>query len=134
MKHVGEALQHVHTKGYLHKDLKANNVVLKDKSCHFNPVIIDFGKSTQIDVPMKKKSRTKAKQKIYKQSFPHIVPEIINRIRTQTIASHVYLFAKLVQILCNKEALHWGAEPEILKNLALSEDPEARPQLSALLN
>ena len=134
VKHVGEALQHVHTKGYLHNDLKANNVVLEDKSRHFNPVIIDFGKSTKIDAPMKKKSMTKAEQKLYQQSLPHIAPEIVNGTRTQTIASDVYSFAKLVQFLCDKEALNLGAESEILKNLALSEDPEARPQLSALLN
>ena len=66
--------------------------------------------------------------------FPHIAPQIVNRTRTQTIASDVYSFAKLVQFLCNKEALNLGAESEILKNLALSEDPEATPQLSALLN
>ena len=135
VKNVGEALHHVHTKGYLHNDLKANNVVLEDKSRLFNPVIIDFGKSTKIDAPAKKKSMTKAEQKLYRQSFPHIAPEIINGTRTQTIASDVYSFAKLVQFLCDKEALkNLGAEAEILKNLALSEDPEARPQLNALLN
>lgn len=84
---------------------------------------------------MKKKSMTKSEQKIYRQSFPHIAPEIINGTRTQTIASDVYSFAKLVQFLCDKEAVkNLGAEREILKNLALSEDPEARPQLKALLN
>lgn len=134
VKHVGEALQHVHTRGYLHNDLKANNVVLEDKSRHFNPVIIDFGKSTKIDAPVKKKSMTKAEQKIYRQSFPHIAPEIINGTSTQTIASDVYSFAKLVQFLCDKEALNLGAESQIVKNLALSEDPEARPKLSAFLN
>ena len=98
-------------------------------------MIIDFGKSTKIDVPSKKKSMTKAKQKLYSQSFPHIAPEIINGTRTQAIVSDVYSFAKLVQFLCDKEALkNLGAEAETLKNLALSEDPEARPQLDALLN
>ena len=135
MKNVGEALQHVHIKGYLHNDLKVNNVVLEDKSRHVNPVIIDFGKSTKINAPTKKKSMTKADQKLYWQSFPHIAPEIVNGTRTQTIASDVYSFAKLVQFLCDKETLqNLGAEAEILKNLPLFEDPEARPQLNALLN
>ena len=79
-------------------------MVLEDKSRLFNPVIIDFGKSTKIDAPAKKKSMTKAEQKLYRQSFPHIAPEIINRTRAQTIASDVYSFAKLVQFLCDKEA------------------------------
>lgn len=49
--------------------------------------------------------------------------------------SNVSSFAKLVQLVCNEEALkNLGAKPEIMKNLALSEDPAARPQLSVLLN
>ena len=42
LKKTCEALQNIHDKGYLHNDLKGNNVVLdgqKDK-----PVIIDFAK------------------------------------------------------------------------------------------
>ena len=123
MKHVGEALEQVHTKGYLHNNLKANNVVLEE-SRHFNSVITDFRKSTKIDTPMKKKSTTKADQKIYRQSFPCIAPEIINGTRTQTISSNVYSFIKLVQFLCDNKALNLRAEPEILKNLTVSEGPE----------
>jgi len=43
--------------------MKADSVVLEDKSRLFNSVIIDFGKSTKIDTPTKKKSMTKAEQK-----------------------------------------------------------------------
>ena len=44
VKHIGDALQPVHTKGYLNNDKKVNNVVLEDKSRHFKPMIIDFRK------------------------------------------------------------------------------------------
>ena len=83
---------------------------------------------------VEEKVNDKSRTIIYRQSFPHIAPEIINGTRTQTIASDVHSFAKLVQFLCNKEASNLRAESEIMKNLALSEDPEARPKLSGLLN
>ena len=43
---ICSALGHVHLKGYLHNDLKANNVVLERASASA-PAIIDFGKSTK---------------------------------------------------------------------------------------
>ena len=45
LDNVAEALQHIHRKGYLHNDLKANNVVLERRyGRQYNAVIIDFGK------------------------------------------------------------------------------------------
>ncbi len=40
------ALKHVHSRGYLHNDIKANIVVLECQSTSetFSPVLIDFGK------------------------------------------------------------------------------------------
>ena len=37
---------HIHAQGFLHNNLKANNVVID--GAKNNPVIIDFGKSRQI--------------------------------------------------------------------------------------
>ena len=46
---VALALSGVHKVGFLHNNLKANNVVLdKSERETFNPVIIDFGKSLPI--------------------------------------------------------------------------------------
>ena len=46
---VCSALQHVHAKGFLQSDIKSNNVVLVQTSPEqYNPVLIDFGKSTTI--------------------------------------------------------------------------------------
>lgn len=43
---ICSGLGHVHLKGYLHNDLKANNAVLERASASA-PVVIDFGKSTK---------------------------------------------------------------------------------------
>ena len=68
---IGKAMLHVHSKGYLHNDLKANNVVLEKKDGRFNPVIIDFGKSLKVDSPRaKRKPVSKAEQKAYRERLP----------------------------------------------------------------
>ena len=45
---IARALQHVHKVGFVHNDIKADNVVLKRVDATLtrcNPVLIDFGKS-----------------------------------------------------------------------------------------
>lgn len=69
----------MHFKGYLHNNLKMNNVALEDKFQLFNPIVIDFGKSTKIEGPMKKSMR-KASRK----------SEIVNGTKAQSTASNVY--------------------------------------------
>ena len=46
LKQTGEIVLSVHTKGYLHSDLKGNNVFL-DGANH-DPILTDFGKSRKI--------------------------------------------------------------------------------------
>ena len=46
-----EALSHIHAKGFLHCDLKANNVLVSDKHGY----IIDFGKACDSSYPPAKK-------------------------------------------------------------------------------
>lgn len=48
---LSSALKHVHSMGYLHNDIKADNVVLEETPTisekSYSPVLIDFGKSTK---------------------------------------------------------------------------------------
>jgi len=41
-------LEYIHGKGYVHNDLKANNVILDWQDDEFRPILIDFGKSKEI--------------------------------------------------------------------------------------
>jgi serine/threonine protein kinase len=127
---VAEALQHIHSRGYLHNDLKANNVVLEMRyGSRYNPVIIDFGKSTRINAPKPKKCLSPADQRMYRQTYPHIAPEIVSGKGTSSTASDVYSFANLIEFVRLKAELNLGAQRVLLKNLGLSEMPDKRPKL-----
>ena len=111
LDNVAEAVQHIHCKGYLRNDLKANNVVLEKRyGKQYNAVIIDFGKSTKIDSPEPKKTLSKSEQKIYRQSYPHVAPKIVFCQATASTASDVYSFGRLMKFVCQKADLNLGAK------------------------
>ena len=48
-KEIAKTLQYIYSKGYLHNDLKSNNVLIDRVGMEeFRPIIIDFGKSKGI--------------------------------------------------------------------------------------
>ena len=126
---VIEALHHIHDKGFLHNDLKANNVVLEKREAGYNAVVIDFGKSKKIDAPKKRKNLSKAEQNVYQQSYPHIAPGIVSGTGDQATASDVHSLPQMVNFISDKTGLVLSAEFVILRNLAVSPEPEARPKL-----
>ena len=123
LDNVAEALQHIHSRGFFHNDLKANNMVLERRyGMQFNLVIIDFGKITKINSPKQKKTLSKPKQKI--------APEIVSGQATASTASYVYSFWKLVDFICKRADLNLGAKLSLLKSLALSENAVSKSQLT----
>ena len=87
LKETCEVLMFIHRKGYLHNDLKGNNVVL-DGASH-KATLIDFGKSKQISKAKLMKPKVNIADAAKK--YPHIAPEI-HRGERQSTASDVYSF------------------------------------------
>ena len=83
-----------HERGFLHNDLKSNNVVIDGSEN--KPVIIDFGKSCKIVKARLRKPKVNIEKSMNK--FPHIAPEI-HRGERQSIASDVFSFGYLVNPL-----------------------------------
>ena len=77
IRKFASALVHVHDIGFLHNDIKANNVLLDIADGAFNPVIIDFGKSLPMGGAKGPKDLCLEKQKKYMEDLPHIAPEIV---------------------------------------------------------
>ena len=85
---ITDALDHMHQRGYLHCDLKSNNVLVAQNKGY----LIDFGKVCEI-------SRPKAKK--YKEVYKHIAPEVLKGYPVTT-ASDMYSLGRVIKAIGKK--------------------------------
>ena len=85
---ICNTLEFIHTKGYLHNDLKTNNVLVERGIDGFCPIIIDFGKSRPIAKSVQSGQRRLS-------SADYIAPEVRNDLK-ETTASDVYSLGKML--------------------------------------
>lgn len=91
-----QALLFIHTKGFVHCDLKGNNVLLFRKELIWQPVIIDYGKSV-------KACEAKAKPSTFAQDsrkkWSYTAPEVLSGQHPPSPASDIFslgvIFEKL---------------------------------------
>jgi hypothetical protein len=123
LKDVCETLGYIHTQGFLHNDLKGNNIVLEKTVKGFHPVIIDFGKSIKIKKAKLKKPKLDMNSAL--KRYPHIAPEI-HRGERQTTSSDIFSFGYLVSFIKNKAKLNAFC---IIVKKCTSSVPSKRPSL-----
>lgn len=129
MYECADALHFIHSKEYLHNDLKGDNVIIYEAHNSLHPVIIDFGKSTTLAKGKVYKLSIKDQEK-YRKVYKHIAPEVVRGTHPQSQASDVYAFGLLLSLLCK----HKPYEP--LRKLAFScinGTPEKRPTTQHLV-
>lgn len=126
LKQTCEVLMFMHTKGYLHNDLKGNNVVL-DGASH-KATLIDFGKSKHITKVKLRKPKVNIADAAKK--YPHIAPEI-HRGERQSTASDVYSFGVLtLRVL--KDGKFDNPDLKNTAKRSLSSIPGKRPKLEEI--
>lgn len=85
-KNIAKTVEHIHTKGVVHNDLKANNVLIqRDSEGNYQPVVIDFGKSEEIT---KLTARTR--------TGDYIAPEV-REGQKQSTASDIFSFGIMLE-------------------------------------
>ena len=83
---VLEGVQFLHSKGILHNDIKADNIVV----CEERVVIIDFGKATMIKCPVTYNIK-KADQETHNLYHRHLAHELRNKTNSkQTVLTDIY--------------------------------------------
>ena len=127
LKQTCEVLLFVHRRGYLHNDLKGNNVVL-DGARH-KAILIDFGKSRKITKTKLMKPKANITDAVKK--YPHIAPEI-HRGDRQSTASDVYSFGALAMKVLNDAKFDHPSLKSIAER-CLSTIPGKRPKLIEIL-
>ena len=111
-----DALAHIHSKGFLHCDLKSNNVLVAENHGH----IIDFGKACDSAFPPAKK---------YTLHYCHIAPEVLNGAPCSK-ASDIYSLGKILHEVAIKQEI-----PVLLVNAqkCLDHNPAGRPTTTGLM-
>ena len=113
---ITEALDHIHKKGFLHCDLKTDNVLVSRNKGY----VIDFGKLQQMAHPCAKE---------YKRHYERIAPEVLKGGHVNS-ASDVYSLGRIMTKIGKV------ANITLLKDLGRSStnpDPKERPALLSIL-
>ena len=121
------ALEHVHSKGFLHNDIKSNNVVVDQiGSEQYAPVLIDFGKSTRIrsaatiTVNQKKTHEKSAHGKSY------LAPEVVN-YRQYSPASDIYSMGRMLKAIATIMGFH--EKVRVVVKTATNNEPSHRANI-----
>ncbi|CAB4008907.1 serine threonine- kinase [Paramuricea clavata] len=130
-KEAADALDFMHKKGFLHNDLKGDNVLLSNDNNAIHPVIIDFGKCRSITNPKRYSLRAKEQRK-YSKYHRHIAPELIEGTHPQSCESDIYSYGYLLtQITRSITKNH-----TVLDNISIAcvrRNPLKRPTLSDII-
>lgn len=96
---ICEGLAYIHSKSIIHRDLKANNVVLYNmQGGNLKPAIIDFGKSLKVPTTIKY-NLTDSEKKQYWTQHKHIAPDLIDGVSTPSVSSDIYSFGRIFKNL-----------------------------------
>ena len=111
---VSNGLNFVHNKGFLHNDLKLDNIVLGNSvSKPLKAYIIDFGKACLSDHG--KKYHLSAKEiQTYKEEHSHIAPDLRDGHISQCPATDVFSLGRILKKV-NRTVIHFHVVTELAR-------------------
>ena len=98
LERCANALAHIHGKGFVHCDIKDNNIILQNSCAIREPVIIDFGKMKRAGNTRIYKLNSKERDR-YLKYYKHIAPEIIWGRSAPSPASEIYSFGQIISLV-----------------------------------
>ncbi|PIK45594.1 hypothetical protein BSL78_17529 [Apostichopus japonicus] len=153
---VSEALAEMHRNGWVHCDVKTDNVILKtdsvlqetdvgsdngwwinepptNSSASFHAKLIDFGGARPIsEAKLPKKLPKKMKKYMY-EMCPQIAPEVVEGLGKvpYSFESDVYSFGRLLKDISELSGL---VELDQLANRCLAKSPKKRPNIDSVVD
>ena len=135
LKNVAEALEFIHSKGIVHRDLKSDNVVIAKLGETIQGILIDFGKSNYVN-KVSRYRLTDNEKKQYRQDHKHIAPDLVDGVSDVTTASDIYSYGYLIKSIIQYfpialESIDIALQKEIKK--CLKYDNLQRPSAKELV-
>ena len=124
---VCKGLQFIHGRGYLHNDVKLDNIVLgTTRTGELKPYIIDFGKARRIDGG-KMYTLSEIERQQFKLEHTHIAPDLRDGLVPQSIATDIYSYGRVIK-QCNSIVIR-SIKLKEFNRIILSYHSNDRPQL-----
>ena len=90
-----QVIKHVHDQGYVHRDIKSDNILISYQNRTYNSILIDFGKCVKL-TDARTKQLTIEEQQSYKEKHRHIAPEIVDGSLPPSIASDIHSLGRVI--------------------------------------
>jgi hypothetical protein len=131
-ENICEGLDHIHKCGYLHGDIKSNNILIIKQDSNVVPKIIDFGKSCMISSPSYSCVTVKSEKEYEsaKLKYPHLAKELFFG-KPRSIETDIFAYGILLREILNTLNKN-NTEFNVLLEQALSDRPENRPVLTCI--
>ncbi|XP_041453396.1 probable serine/threonine-protein kinase DDB_G0281745 [Lytechinus variegatus] len=121
-----KGIMELHERGFLHNDLKSNNVLLEKRSQRWHAVIIDLGLVSTIAYANQKRfsEEKKAEYRAGKGCY-FLAPEVVLYGERYSVASDIFSFGVLLKSIAKKIEVE---EVQVLADSCSKQDPLERPQ------
>ena len=122
------ALSYIHNNGYLHNDIKGNNIILDDtRSGDVQAYLIDFGKACH-QTKCKKYYLSAEERMQYSMKHPHIAPDLRDGLIMQCVQTDVFGIGRVISKMCKTCKI--PAELDEIASRCLAPASKDRPGMS----
>lgn len=126
---LAQAISYLHSRGFIHRDIKLDNALVSFWNNKYRAVLIDFGKCITTAAGSVKHLSHEEQQEYHKK-HAHIAPEIVSGASKPSTASDVYSFGRIASIIAKKVG---RTVLESVGNKCTSLNPNARPHLNDII-
>eukprot|EP00057_Strongylocentrotus_purpuratus_P021068 XP_011675542.1 PREDICTED: probable receptor-like protein kinase At2g47060 [Strongylocentrotus purpuratus] len=120
-----KGIMELHREGYLHNDLKSNNILLETRGLRWHAVIIDLGLASAMAYAKQRRFSDKRRAE-YRSGkiYTYMAPEVVLYGKRNSVASDIYSFGVILESIARKIKISEVAE---VAEGCTEQDPLKRP-------